>query len=65
MDLRGFPSVGDEKDYPILATALLEGDKDFLVLDIEIPDILSMRVVRFFSVQHNISHRLKPVAFCL
>lgn len=49
MDLRGFPSVGDEKDSPILATALLEnvdvfitGDKDFLVLDIEIPDILSM-----------------------
>lgn len=49
MDLRGFPSVRDEKDAPILATALLEnvdifitGDKDFLVLDIEVPNILSM-----------------------
>lgn len=40
----------DEQDIPILATAILEnidvfimGDKDFLVLDVEIPEILTMR----------------------
>jgi predicted nucleic acid-binding protein len=39
----------DAKDSPILATAILEeidvfltGDKDFLVLDVEIPEIMSM-----------------------
>lgn len=44
-----FPSVRDQKDSPILATAMMEGidafvtgDKDFLVLDIEIPQILTM-----------------------
>lgn len=44
-----FPSVRDEKDSPILATAILEkvdlfitGDRDFLVLDIENPKILTM-----------------------
>ncbi len=49
LDLSGFPSVRDAKDSPILATAILEdvdvfvtGDKDFLVLDIEIPDIVTI-----------------------
>lgn len=39
----------DTKDSPILATALLEsidvfvtGDKDFLVLDVDIPEIVTM-----------------------
>lgn len=46
----GFPSVRDQKDSPILATALLEdtdvfitGDKDFLVLDIDSPQIMTMK----------------------
>ena len=45
LDLDEFPSVRDEKDSPILATAILEnvdvfvtGDKDFLVMDVEMPD---------------------------
>lgn len=49
LDLVEFPSVRDAKDSPILATAILEeadvfitGDKDFLVLDIELPDIVTM-----------------------
>lgn len=40
----------DEQDIPILATAILEnidvlvtGDKDFLVLDVETPEILTMK----------------------
>lgn len=39
----------DTKDLPILVTAILEsvdvfvtGDKDFLVLDIDMPDIVTM-----------------------
>lgn len=49
LDIGRFPSVRDEKDSPILATAILEnvdvfitGDKDFLVLDVEMPDIMTM-----------------------
>lgn len=49
LDLNEFPSVRDAKDSPILATAILEevdifitGDKDFLVLNIEMPDIVTM-----------------------
>jgi predicted nucleic acid-binding protein len=49
LDLDEFPEVRDAKDSPILATAILEeidvfltGDKDFLVLDVEIPEIMSM-----------------------
>lgn len=45
-----YPSVRDEKDSPILATAILEdvdlfvtGDKDFLVLELENPKIITMR----------------------
>ncbi len=45
-----YPSVRDEKDSPILATAILEdidlfitGDKDFLVLELEHPKIMTMR----------------------
>ncbi len=44
-----FPSVRDQKDTPILATAIMEdvdifitGDKDFLVLEIENPKIMTM-----------------------
>ena len=44
-----FPSVHDRKDSPILATAILEdadlfitGDRDFLVLEIKKPQILTM-----------------------
>lgn len=49
LDPDNFPTVRDAKDSPILTTAILEsvdifvtGDKDFLVLDVEIPDIVSM-----------------------
>ena len=49
LNLAEFPSARDAKDSPILATAILEdvdvfvtGDKDFLVLDIEMPDIVTM-----------------------
>ena len=47
--LENFPSVRDQKDSPILATALLEGvdvfvtgDKDFLVLDLDVPQIMTV-----------------------
>lgn len=49
LDLNNFPVVRDIKDSPILATALLHnieifitGDKDFHVLQISSPKILSM-----------------------
>lgn len=49
LDLDEFPEMRDTKDSPILATAILEdidilvtGDKDFLVLDIDMPDIVTM-----------------------
>ena len=49
IDTRGFPAMRDVKDSPILATAILEnvdvfitGDKDFLVLDVEAPEIVTM-----------------------
>ena len=45
----GIPSVRDNKDTPILATAILHdidvfitGNKDFLVLDINKPQIMNM-----------------------
>lgn len=48
-NLDKYPQVRDTKDSPILATAILEdvdvfvtGDKDFLVLEIENPEILTM-----------------------
>jgi len=44
-----FPTVRDAKDSPILATAIMEGidvfltgDKDFLVMDVEEPKIMTM-----------------------
>ena len=50
MDLSDFSEMRDVKDAPILATAIMEsidvfltGDKDFLVVDIEIPEILTMK----------------------
>lgn len=49
LDLNIFPHVRDIKDSPILATAILEnidvfitGDKDFLILDVQTPEILTM-----------------------
>lgn len=49
LDLNEFPEMRDTKDSPILATAIMEGidvfvtgDKDFLVLDVEMPDIITM-----------------------
>ena len=48
--LNEFPEMRDVKDSPILATAIMEsidvfltGDKDFLVLDVETPEILTMK----------------------
>jgi predicted nucleic acid-binding protein len=44
-----YTQMRDVKDYPILATAIIEdidifitGDKDFIVLDVEIPEIMTM-----------------------
>ena len=49
LDLDEFPKMRDTKDSPILATAIMEsidvfltGDKDFLVLDVEMPEIMTM-----------------------
>ena len=49
MNLDKYPSVRDQKDSPILATAIIEnvdvfitGDKDFLVLDMGRPEITTM-----------------------
>lgn len=49
LDLDHIPKMRDTKDWPILATAVLEkidilvtGDKDFLVLDIDMPEIVTM-----------------------
>lgn len=49
LDLNGFPEMRDMKDSPILATAIMEdidvfvtGDKDFLVLDVDMPKIITM-----------------------
>lgn len=50
LDADEFPEMRDVKDFPILATAIIEGvdvfltgDKDFLVLDVETPEILIMK----------------------
>lgn len=50
LDLNEFPEMRDVKDSPILATAIMEnidvfltGDKDFSVLDVETPKILTMK----------------------
>lgn len=47
--MKGIPMIRDVKDVPILATAILEnvdilvtGDEDFLVLQTERPEILTM-----------------------
>ena len=49
LDLDEFPEMRDTKDSPILATAIMEsidvfltGDKDFLVLDVKMPEIMTM-----------------------
>lgn len=48
-DSNEFPEMRDTKDSPILATAIMEGidvfvtgDKDFLILDVNIPEIVTM-----------------------
>ena len=50
LGLDAFPKMRDIKDRPILAVAIMEdidvfvtGDKDFLVLDVDIPEIVTMR----------------------
>lgn len=49
LNLSEFPKMRDLKDSPILATAIMEeidvfvtGDKDFLVLDVDMPNIVTM-----------------------
>ena len=49
LNLNEFPEMRDTKDSPILATAIMEGidvfvtgDKDFLVLVVDIPEIITM-----------------------
>lgn len=49
LDLNEFPEMRGTKDSPILATAIMEGidvfvtgDKDFLALDVEMPEIVTM-----------------------
>lgn len=49
LDLNEFPKIRDSKDSPILATAIMEGidvfvtgDKDFLVLDVDMPVIVTI-----------------------
>lgn len=49
ISMEDFPDIRDTKDLPILATAILEnvdvfitGDKDFLVLDVDTPDIVTI-----------------------
>lgn len=50
LDINEFPEMRDRNDFPILATAIMEnidvfltGDKDFLVLEVETPEILTMK----------------------
>ena len=49
LDFSEYPSVRDQKDSPILATAIIHnvdvfvtGDKDFLILNITTPEIITM-----------------------
>ena len=49
ISMEDLPDIRDTKDLPILATAILEnvdvfitGDKDFLVLDVDTPDIVTI-----------------------
>lgn len=49
LDLDEYPEMRDAKDAPILATAIMEGvdifltgDKDFLVLEVDMPEIMTM-----------------------
>ena len=54
IDFEKFPEMRDQKDTPILATAIIEGvdvlltgDKDFLALDIKFPEILT--IIKFLE----------------
>ena len=58
LEFAQFPSVRDKKDTPILATAILEnvdifvtGDKDFSVLNIGKPIIMTM--AEFIEMEQN------------
>lgn len=49
VDPSGYPPIRDKGDYPILASAIIAdvdvfitGDKDFLTLDVESPEILTI-----------------------
>ena len=49
MDLNDLPEIRDSKNSPILAVTVMEnvdvfvtGDKDFLVLDIDMPKFVTM-----------------------
>lgn len=49
LDLTEFPQMRDTKNSPILATAIMEGidifvtgDKDFLILDVDIPEMVTI-----------------------
>jgi predicted nucleic acid-binding protein len=49
VDPSGYPPIRDKSDYPILASAIIAdvdvfitGDKDFLTLDVESPEILTI-----------------------
>lgn len=49
LNFNEFPEMRDTKDSPILATAIMEGmdvfvtgDKDFLILDVDMPEIITM-----------------------
>ena len=49
LNLNEFPEMRDINDSPILATAIMEGidvfvtgDKDFLVLDVDMPEIVTI-----------------------
>lgn len=49
LNLGEVPEMRDTKDSPILATAILEGidvfltgDKDFLILDVDMPEIMTI-----------------------
>ena len=57
IDRKQYPEIRDEKDLPILVSAItadvdyfINGDKDFLVLNLERPEIISVR--EFLDQKH-------------
>jgi len=50
IDKTAYPTIRDEKDYPILASAIIAdvdvfitGDKDFSIIDIDRPEIITIK----------------------